>query len=112
MMTAVIGFAEYLRRGLEPGDPRAADVHEILRAARRAADVTRQLLAFSRQQFLNPEVLHINAVLRGMEPMLRRAVGENHEVAWRLYPDAGAVRVDPRSEERRVGKEGRSRWSA
>jgi len=95
MMTAVIGFAEYLRRGLEPGDPRAADVHEILRAARRAADVTRQLLAFSRQQFLNPEVLHINAVLRGMEPMLRRAVGENHEVAWRLYPDAGAVRVDP-----------------
>lgn len=54
MMTAVMGFGEFLLRSLEEGDGRRADVQEILKAARRAADVTRQLLAFSRQQFLRP----------------------------------------------------------
>ena len=54
MMTGVIGFSEFLLRSLDPEDPRRADVEEVIRAGTRAADVTRQLLAFTRQQFLQP----------------------------------------------------------
>jgi two-component system cell cycle sensor histidine kinase/response regulator CckA len=95
MMTAVMGFADFLLRSLSDGDQRRADVLEILKAARRAADVTRQLLAFSRQQFLRPRVLELNELVAGLEPMLRRSLGECHELTIRLAPDIGCVRADP-----------------
>ncbi len=94
MMTAVMGFAEFLLRSLEEKDARRADVQEILRAARRAADVTRQLLAFSRQQFLQPRVLDLNTLVAGLEPMLRRSLRENHRLTIRLSPGIGCVRAD------------------
>ena len=94
MMTAVMGFGEFLLRSLEEGDTRRADVQEILKAAHRAADVTRQLLAFSRQQFLQPRVLDLNALVAGLEPMLRRSLRENHRLTIRLTPDIGCVRAD------------------
>ena len=94
MMTGVIGFGQFLLRTLEAGDPRRADVEEIIRAGTRAADVTRQLLAFTRQQVLRPEVLDLNEVVQGMEKMLRRSLGEQHELELRLCSAAGLVKAD------------------
>ncbi|MEP7227461.1 MAG: PAS domain S-box protein [Gemmatimonadales bacterium] len=94
MMTGVIGFSEFLLRSLEEGDPRRDDVHEVIRAGTRAADVTRQLLAFTRQQFLQPQVLDVNAVVSDLEKMLRRSLGEDHVLELNLSPDAGQLRAD------------------
>jgi two-component system, cell cycle sensor histidine kinase and response regulator CckA len=94
MMTGVIGFAEFLLRGLAPDDPRRSEVQEIIRAGSRAADVTRQLLAFTRQQLMHPEVLAINDVVLGLEKMLRHSLGENHELELRLDGGLGEIRAD------------------
>ena len=94
MMTGVIGFAEFLLRGLPPEDPRRSEVQEIIRAGSRAADVTRQLLAFTRQQLMHPEVLAINDVVLGLEKMLRHSLGENHELELRLDGGLGQIRAD------------------
>jgi len=94
MMTGVIGFSEFLLRSLEDGDPRRSDVEEVIKAGTRAADVTRQLLAFTRQQFLQPEVLEVNAVVNDMVKMLRRSLGEDHVLELQLSPDAGQLRAD------------------
>lgn len=94
MMTGVIGFSEFLLRSLEEGDPRRADVHEVIKAGPRAADVTRQLLAFTRQQFLQPQVMEVNAVVSDLEKMLRRSLGEAHILELKLSPDAGQLRAD------------------
>ncbi len=94
MMTGVIGFSEFLLRSLEAQDPRRAEVAEIIKAGTRAADVTRQLLAFTRQQFLRPEVLPVNGVVQDLEKMLRRVLGEDHVLELALAADAGEIRAD------------------
>jgi PAS domain S-box-containing protein len=94
MMTGVIGFSEFLLRSFDPDDPRRSDVEEVIKAGTRAADVTRQLLAFTRQQFLRPQVLEINAVVSETEKMLRRSLGEDNELELRLSADAGQIRAD------------------
>jgi hypothetical protein len=94
MMTGVIGFSEFLKRDLDPGDPRQAEVGEIIKAGTRAADITRQLLAFTRQQFLRAEVLNINEVATGMEKLIRRSLGENHLLELRLDPEIGDIQAD------------------
>jgi two-component system cell cycle sensor histidine kinase/response regulator CckA len=94
MMTGVLGFSHFLLKSLNPDDPRRAEVQEIIKAGTRAADVTRQLLAFTRQQVLRPEPLDINAVLGKMERMLRRSLGEEHQLVFNLSPDAGLIRAD------------------
>ncbi|MGH7515695.1 MAG: response regulator [Gemmatimonadales bacterium] len=94
MMTGVIGFSEFLMRSLDPTDPRRAEVTEIIKAGTRAADVTRQLLAFTRQQFLRPEKLPVNVVVRDLEKMLRRVLGEDHQVDLALDAGAGEIRAD------------------
>ncbi|MGI9042312.1 MAG: PAS domain S-box protein [Gemmatimonadales bacterium] len=94
MVTGVIGFSEFLLRGLEDGDTRREEVHEIIKAGTRAADVTRQLLAFTRQQFLRPEALDVNQVVSHLEKMLRRSLGENHLLDLQLSPEIGEVRAD------------------
>jgi nitrogen-specific signal transduction histidine kinase/CheY-like chemotaxis protein len=94
MMTGVIGFSEFLLRSLGPDDPRRDDIEEVIRAGTRAADVTRQLLAFTRQQFLQPQLVDINAVVTEMEKMLRHSLGEDKGLEFRLSPDAGQMRAD------------------
>jgi two-component system cell cycle sensor histidine kinase/response regulator CckA len=94
MMTGVIGFSEFLLRSLEPDDPRKADVEEVIKAGTRAADVTRQLLAFTRQQVLRPQMVQINAVVSEMEKMLRRSLGADKLLELRLSPEAGEIRAD------------------
>jgi two-component system, cell cycle sensor histidine kinase and response regulator CckA len=94
MMTGVIGFSEFLLRSLEESDPRRADVEEVIKAGTRAADVTRQLLAFTRQQFLRPQVVQINTVVSEMDKMLRRSLGEDKLLEMQLSPEAGEIRAD------------------
>jgi two-component system, cell cycle sensor histidine kinase and response regulator CckA len=94
MMTGVIGFSEFLLRSLSPDDPRRSEVEEIIKAGSRAADVTRQLLAFTRQQFRRPELLEINDVVADLEKMLRRLLGVDHLFELSLLPEAGVVRAD------------------
>jgi two-component system cell cycle sensor histidine kinase/response regulator CckA len=94
MMTGVIGFSEFLLRSFSEDDARRGEVEEIIRAGTRASDVTRQLLAFTRQQLLHPEVLDVNQVVAGIEKMLRRSLGEDHVLELRLSPDVGEIRAD------------------
>ena len=94
MMTGVLGFSHFLLKSLGQDDPRRAEVQEIIKAGTRAADVTKQLLAFTRQQILRPEPLEINAVLARMERLLRRSLGEEHQLIFSLAPDTGLIRAD------------------
>ncbi len=95
LLTAIIGYTDLVKEKLEVNDPIAHDVGEIRKAADRAAALTRQLLAFSRKQFLSPEVLDLNAIVTGMLPMLPRVIGEHIETATNLAPDLRRVKADP-----------------
>jgi PAS domain S-box-containing protein len=95
LLTAIHGYAELLGRGLPDGDPRRADLDEILRAADRAAELTRQLIAFSRRQILRPRVLDPAEVVEGIVPMLRRLMGEHIVLVTHKEPDLGNVKADP-----------------
>ncbi|HYL22172.1 MAG TPA: PAS domain S-box protein [Gemmatimonadales bacterium] len=95
ILTAITGYSELLRQDLTPGHPGHADVAEIRRAADRAAGLTRQLLAFSRQQVLEPRVLDLNDLVRNMEKLLHRLLGEDIVLATELAPELGAVKADP-----------------
>jgi two-component system cell cycle sensor histidine kinase/response regulator CckA len=94
MMTGVIGFSEFVLRTLDPDDPRRSDMEEVIRAGSRAADVTRQLLAFTRQQYLQPQTIEINLVVSEMEKMLRRSLGEDKQLELRLSAKPGQIRAD------------------
>src|SRR6266576_2417744 len=76
LLTAILGSVDFLRRALVPDHPEHAETEEIQKAAVRAADLTRQLLAFSRQQVLAPKVLELDALVTNLEKMLRRLIGE------------------------------------
>ena len=95
LLAAIIGYGEYARDALPPGSPTRDDVDEILRAADRASGLTRQLLAFSRQQALHPEVVDPSEIVERVAPMLRRLLGEHIDLATDRAADLGRVRVDP-----------------
>jgi two-component system cell cycle sensor histidine kinase/response regulator CckA len=95
ILAVITGYAELLLADLDGEDPRRADVVEIETAARRATSLTHQLLAFSRRQVLQPAVLEVNAVIRNLEKMLRRIIGEHIEFSLVLEPTLGRVKVDP-----------------
>ena len=77
LLTAILGSTQLLLQATPPGDVRREDVEEIRNAGLRAAELTRQLLAFSRRQVLAPKVLELNAVVANMDRMLRRLIGED-----------------------------------
>ncbi|MDQ3137501.1 MAG: response regulator [Gemmatimonadota bacterium] len=95
MMTIINGFSGFLEGSLPSGDPRSADVAEIRRAADRAAGITRQLLAYSRQQMLQPTPLDLNGLVQRCVPVLARLLGP--DVAIEVLPaaDLSSVRADP-----------------
>src|SRR6267143_1512385 len=95
LLTAILGSTQLLLHNTPAGDPRREDAEEIRHAGLRAAELTRQLLAFSRRQVLAPKVLDLNAVVANMDRMLRRLLGEDVELATSLEPAAGAVNADP-----------------
>jgi PAS domain S-box-containing protein len=95
VLTAMLGFTELLLAGLPPDDPGRGDLAEIKKAGERAAGLTRQLLAFSRKQILQPKVLDINGLITGMEPMLRRLIFEHVDLVVSLKPNIGLINIDP-----------------
>ncbi len=95
LLTAILGSTQLLLQVTPPGDVRREDVDEIRNAGLRAAELTRQLLAFSRRQVLAPKVLELNGVVANMDKMLRRLIGEDVELATTLHAEAGAVNADP-----------------
>jgi two-component system cell cycle sensor histidine kinase/response regulator CckA len=94
LLTAMIGFCDLLLLRFRPGDPSFADIMQIKQNANRAANLVRQLLAFSRQQTLQPRVLNITDVLAELSHLLRRLIGENIELKVVHGRDLGLVRVD------------------
>jgi len=95
LLTIINGYAQLLIEPISPQDPRRGHLKEILTAGERAASLTRQLLAFSRRQVLEPRVLNLNSVLADVAKMLRRLIGEDVELVATLKPDLGRVKVDP-----------------
>jgi two-component system, cell cycle sensor histidine kinase and response regulator CckA len=95
MMTAALGFSDLLLYRLGPNDSISDDVRQIRRAASRAATITGQLLAFSRRQILQPQLLDLNSLVRGLEPMLRQVLGEDKLFLTDLTEDLDPVRADP-----------------
>jgi PAS domain S-box-containing protein len=95
LLTAIIGNGELLLREMDPSDARRLDVLEITRAAHRAGSLTRQLLAFSRKQILQPRLLGLNQVVTELSTMLRRVIGEHVELRLDLDPLLGPVLADP-----------------
>src|SRR5436190_23927129 len=95
LLTAILGNTQLLLRDLPAGDAKRGDVEEIRKASERAASLTRQLLAYSRRQMLQPVVLDLNIVVAEMDKMLRRLIGEHIALATVLAPDLGHVRADP-----------------
>jgi two-component system cell cycle sensor histidine kinase/response regulator CckA len=94
LLTAMIGFSDLLLMRHRPGDQSFADIMQIKQNANRAANLVRQLLAFSRQQTLRPRVLDVTDVLAELSHLLRRLIGENIELNMVHGRDLGPVRVD------------------
>jgi two-component system cell cycle sensor histidine kinase/response regulator CckA len=94
LLTAMIGFCDLLLLRFRPGDSSFADIMQIKQNANRAANLVRQLLAFSRQQTLQPRVLNITDVLAELSHLLRRLIGENIELKVVHGRELGLVKVD------------------
>jgi signal transduction histidine kinase len=95
LLTVLLSGCEILADDYAADDPRRATLALIQRSADRAEQLTRQLLAFSRRQVLQPKVVDLNPIVSGMAPMLCRLIGEDVELVLQLAPDLGAVRADP-----------------
>ncbi len=95
LLTAILGSADLVLESLTAGVPEREELEEIRKAALRAADLTRQLLAFSRQQVIAPTALNPNEVVANMDKLLRRLLGEDVELRTRLTSDLVTVKADP-----------------
>ena len=91
----IIGFSELALEKVKQDDPVHDDLMEIYTAANRSTDITRQLLAFARQQTIAPKVLDLNDTIESMLKMLRRLIGEDINLAWIPHPDLWPVKMDP-----------------
>ncbi len=94
LLSPIIGYAELGLNQLKPGDPLVMSLEQILKAAGRAADLTRQILAFSRKQMLEVRIIDLNEVLGEYEDMLRRLLGETITIQIVLAPQPTPARVD------------------
>ena len=95
LLQAILGFVELLLVNTPEGDERRDDLFQVQRAAGRAAELTRQLLAFSRKQMIEPRVLDLNATIGDMEKMLNRLLGEGVVLVTTLAPDLHRIKADP-----------------
>jgi PAS domain S-box-containing protein len=95
MMSVVLGCADYVLQRNDLPEAVRQDVDQIWRAAKRTAGITQQLLAFSRRQVLQPQVLDLNATVRDLEPILTRTLGESRGLRMHLSTSLGKIRADP-----------------
>src|SRR5580698_8272531 len=95
LLSVILSYSELLALDLKHGDPMRADLEQINQAGLRASDLTRQLLAFSRRQVLQPRVVNLNDIFAGMEKMLHRVIGEDVELTFLPAPDLRRIMADP-----------------
>jgi two-component system cell cycle sensor histidine kinase/response regulator CckA len=95
LLTVITGRIDFLIGAPNLDEEQEADLAEVSAAATRAAELTRQLLAFSRKQLLQPRVLDLNRVLDDLEPLLRRLIGEDIKIHIEHGDDLGSVAADP-----------------
>ena len=95
ILTAIMGYTEMLLTMTGPGDPLRIDLQEIDKASHRAADLTRQLLAFGRKQIIAPKVVNLNEIIQRGQRMLERLIGEDIELVATPAVGLGNVKVDP-----------------
>ncbi len=95
LLTAIIGYADLLATRLAGRDGCQPYLEQIQIASDRGADLVRQLLAFSRQQVLNPKVISLNRVVSNIQKLLARVIGEDVRLVTELEPDLGSVLADP-----------------
>ncbi|MEX2131752.1 MAG: PAS domain-containing protein [Pseudohongiellaceae bacterium] len=94
LLTVILGYSDIVLGTFEPQDRRRQQLAAIIEAGRRATGLTKQLLAFSRKQVLQPKVIDLNSLVNGMDDMLRRLVGENVDLVSVLANELGSVRAD------------------
>src|SRR5205085_12449786 len=97
LLTAILGYCNLMLDEIGGDHALRRDLEEIRQAGNRAAQLTRQLLAFSRRQMLQPQTVDVNSLVRHMETLLRRLIGEDIELVANLAADVSTVRVDPAS---------------
>jgi PAS domain S-box-containing protein len=95
ILTVILSHTALLKDGLAPDDASQQDLDEIQRAAARAVGLTRQLLAFARRQLIEPRLLDLNALIRNLQQMVNRLIGEDIELVTALAPQPLVVRADP-----------------
>ncbi len=95
LLTVILGYGEELQSSLPPDDPSRDEISEILKAGQRASELTRQLLAFSRKQVIQPKVLDLNHLLSNLESILRRLLGEHIGLESKLSSDLWQIKADP-----------------
>jgi two-component system cell cycle sensor histidine kinase/response regulator CckA len=95
LLMIITGYSQMLLDGMQPGDPKQSDLEQVVKAAERATDLTRQLLAFSRRQVVRPVILNLNVLVRDMDRMLRRVLGEDIKLIASFSPGLKTVRADP-----------------
>jgi PAS domain S-box-containing protein len=95
ILGVILNYAQFVAEAVGEGSPVRDDVEEVIRAAERAAALTRQLLIFSRREVVRPEVLDLNVVVSELDRLLRRALGEHVELETRFAPDLARVDADP-----------------
>ena len=95
LLTVIKGYSQLSLNETKESDPLRGNIEEIKKASDRAADLTRQLLAFSRRQIMEAKVLDLNALLQNLDKMLRRIIGEDIELVTSLGENLGTVKADP-----------------
>ncbi len=95
MLGVILGYAELAMKDLDPTSPVYSNLKEIDQAAKRSANLTRQLLAFARRQTAVPKVIDLNETISGMITMLRRLIGEDIDLAWTPGANPWPVKIDP-----------------
>jgi signal transduction histidine kinase/CheY-like chemotaxis protein len=95
LLTVITGYCQMLLERLSPADPLAGDMQQVMKAAERATTLTKQLLAFSRQQIVQPKVVDLSGLVADMDHILKRLVGEDIDVVIRGRNDGCRVRIDP-----------------
>jgi CheY-like chemotaxis protein len=94
-LTVIMGYTELAMTHADPTEPWHADLNEVLKASRRAKDITRKLLAFARKQTITPKVLDLNENVKNMLKMLEHLIGEEIDLAWLPGKDLLPVKMDP-----------------
>jgi signal transduction histidine kinase/ActR/RegA family two-component response regulator len=95
MLSVILGYADMVMEKVGPQDPLYDDLNQIMVAGKRSADITRQLLAFARQQTIAPEVLDLNQTVENMLKMLRRLIGEDLDMSWNPGKQIWPIEMDP-----------------